>query len=125
MKVNQDLKQRDFPETPISLQEPHHQSLPETPTIFGQTNKQMTSYTTEDILANKSAINKSVLDNITGKLDLCVDAGILFGSYRYLHFHNIGMLNTVVDPTDRRTFLDMFNDKKRLGQMKKAHKVYR
>ena len=53
--------------------------LPETPTLFPKQSIIRSSYTTEDIIGNKCAINQATLDSITGKLDATTNAGILFG----------------------------------------------
>ena len=54
--------------------------LPETPTLFPKQSIIRSSYTTEDIIGNKCAINQATLDSITGKLDATTNAGILFGA---------------------------------------------
>jgi len=62
--------------------------LPETPTLFPKQSIIRSSYTTEDIIGNKCAINQATLDSITGKLDATTNAGILFGAYRFIQFSN-------------------------------------
>ena len=62
--------------------------LPETPTLFPKQSIIRSSYTTEDIIGNKCAINQATLDSITGKLDPTTNAGILFGAYRFIQFSN-------------------------------------